>query len=250
MLLGCEMDLINVSNSSFISIEPDRTTSLLKILISITVPAVIASFITYFSAKKSAENALKISAKMDEKKNKRQIYSQLSGQKHLVSQFYILYFVSLIRSYYTSTLIKYIEKSPNVKFSDDMREKIAYITKENQRSSVKAEELSIEVAKANETLWTTIGMINILFNNNDVYKRIKNIEEFSKIFETFGDNLKEEFENGIIINRGQLNNTKFTLTSKWPDAKEEELRGYLSNYLIYFNDLMDALKNEIEKDEK
>ena len=230
-------------------------------IISIAVPASIAALAAYYSAKKTSENTFRYNIELSKNKLRYQIYGELIGHRYLMSQLYVLYFLSVIQSQNSRRLIEYINikielfnksnlhknlSKNDKKISSFFRSK-KKILEDNKRTSIRSEELLIELAKSNELFWKTIGQIRILFDDDIVETSIKKLEDFEKDIESFEDNLKNE--NANEINYQTLNDDLDELALKWYEEDELKLKSYINIYKDIIDELLASLSKIIKIDE-
>jgi hypothetical protein len=254
--------MVSLFNSSLILESNIKFADFINLLY-IAIPATITAFAAYYSAKKSAENIFRYNNKLEINKMKYQVYSQLVGQKYLVSQLYILYFLSLIQSLYTSKWIKYLDnvKKANShnrlkrsgdppsredieqsRFMESVEETRKQILKENQRASNKSADLLIELAKSNELFWRTIGQMNIVFEDNNIKNSVIELERFEKSIEKFEATLEQECNTEVRVDYKMLKDLDFSVISDWPKEKQVQLKIHIKEFNNLIDDLLDKLR--------
>ena len=122
----------------------------------------------------------KLKLKNNESQRREQIYSQLSGRKSLTLQLYKSYFEAFIWSNYYYSLEKLDgSNQPNLLL-------------EKKRS----DGLALEKAKNNQSLFETIGLIQILFPNtnelNELIKPLLDIDERFKFIKDLRQEIRDE----------------------------------------------------------
>lgn len=122
----------------------------------------------------------KLKLKDNESQRREQVYSQLSGQRSVISQLYKSYFNAFIWSNYYYSLEKLNgSNQPNLML-------------EKKRS----EDLALEKAKSKQGLSETIGLIQILFpNTNELDELIKPLQDIDEKFKFIKDLTQEIRDN-------------------------------------------------------
>lgn len=199
----------------------------------------IGGLITYWVTTTSENQR----AKSTELQRRQQTFSQLQGQRNLVTQYYVSDNMAFIQANYCIMLRKVADK-----FGRVQKESYDRMQEEGLRSEIGAEELAIELGKAQKDLWEIIGKIQVLFNDTNKLKDfIQKIEDSEKKFEDFENKLKGEFEKGLQdINIEILSSTHGSATSDWPKSKEIELKVIVGEFRRHIDDLLGYLKEKID----
>lgn len=225
--------------------------------LSIAVSSSIAALAAYYSARRTSEDTFKYNIELNKNKLRYQIYGELIGHKYLMSQLYVLYFLSEIQSQNSRRLIEYINYKIGLFKSNKLRE-LPKSNKElsrffnakkkllenNKRTSIRSEELLIELAKSNELFWKTIGQIKILFDDDIIDVSIGKLEDFERNIEYFENNLKNKDIN--TINYQNLDENLDELESKWYEECELELKEHIDTYRNIIDELLFNLSKIIK----
>lgn len=147
----------------------------------------------------------KLNIKNNENEQKRQAYSQLMGKKILLLQSYISYYIAFIQSQQADsycTLETLCGKEEGNISQDDINQYIrdSVSCQEAMKMKTKYENLQLEIAKNECSLWETIGRIQVLFPGaaieiDDLISNIKIIcEKFLVLEMEIKDDKKNKFD--------------------------------------------------------
>jgi hypothetical protein len=188
------------------------------------IGVVVGGFITYFIEKSKFKD--------NESQRREQVYSQLNGRKSLTSQLYKSYFEAFIQSEYYN----YLGMLPGPGQTNP--EKKSYLS----------EDLALEKAKSNQSLFETIGLIQILFpSTNELDELIKPLLDIDKKFKftqyrTQGIREEEEFQDVRYgTDPDELHSWRVDTIEKLEETVKLEIENPIDK-------LLDHLKRDIHKE--
>ncbi|MDD4161291.1 MAG: hypothetical protein PHW87_02290 [Methanothrix sp.] len=128
--------------------------------------------------------------KIEGRKLRKQVYSQLIGEKILFVQLYVSYFwMYAQREFCEASCVL----SENDKSSHDKQEKKNQMQEEYLRAKKKCEDLALEVAKGSRDFWRIIGLVQTAFpNTNKLNKLIENIKNIENDLQHFEEKLSKK----------------------------------------------------------
>jgi len=167
---------------------------------------------------------------------RKQIYSQLMGQKIIIRELYIALGENIIMSNYYKILCR-----REIKKLDDDKTKDGKIIDEFDRRRERTESLFLEVARNNQLLFEIIGQIQMLFPDvaDENIEKIKNLQdEILPIIGDEGSSIKETKDKEI----------KLIELKSMTQGKKDGIRGSVGSKVdTGFMDMIDYLKREIAK---
>ena len=224
----------------------------------------------------------KLNIKNNENEQRRQAYSKLTGKKILLLQSYISYYIAFIQSQRADsycTLETLCGKEEGNIGQDDINQYIrdSVSCQEAMKMKTKYENLQLEIAKNECTLWETIGQIQFLFPDavieiDELIRKIKSVDEKFVNFEKeikedkktkfdFINQHKDKYYRGVELNYygscvGHFVDSRPTKDEldKWSNAKSKELEDWYrekeSKLIMLINELeepIDQLLSELLK---
>lgn len=192
--------------------------------------------------------------KIQDYQGRQQVYSQLKGQKQLITQLYASFFMATIQLFHCSNIRRVVENRivSGEKPAGILGDNYYRVIDEELRSAERADNLLLELGKSSQGLWEIIGKIQVLFDDTEnLTNWIKKIEDSEKGFEIFETGLKNERKIRSPDVLVQISNSNFRcVTEDWPEEKEEELKKTIDNFRTKIDGLLEHLKTEIDKETK